>query len=125
MNVSTTAMAANLTSLAGALTAANLVETVDTLAGVTIFAPTNDAFKAIGNLLPNLTMEQTTDILTYHVVAGTVGYSALLKDDMKLTTVNGAELTIRLVDGKVFVNGAQVVIADVLTNNGVVHVING
>jgi uncharacterized surface protein with fasciclin (FAS1) repeats len=124
MKISATAKAANLTSLAGALTKAGLVETVDSLAGVTVFAPTNDAFQAIGNLLTNLTTHELTDILTYHVVAGAVVYSSTLKDNQKVETVNGERLTIRIDDDGVFVNGARVIMADVLTNNGVVHVID-
>ncbi|NQW78921.1 MAG: fasciclin domain-containing protein, partial [Chitinophagaceae bacterium] len=62
-------------------------------------------------------------ILTYNVVAGKV-LSRDLSDGMEDTTVNGASLIIHLRDGKVFVNDAEVVIADVITDNGVVHAIN-
>ncbi|KAH4202714.1 hypothetical protein HBH61_056670 [Parastagonospora nodorum] len=121
---SNTAIAAGLSSLAGALTAANLVETVDTTKDVTIFAPSNAAFQAIGSGLGNLTTEQVTSVLTYHVVAGAVGYSSGLTNGTSLKTVNGANLTITVVDGKVFVNGARVITPDVLVANGVVHVID-
>ncbi|KAF8533405.1 FAS1 domain-containing protein [Trichophaea hybrida] len=124
MKVSITAKVANLTSLAGALIEANLVETVDSMAGITVFAPTNDAFQAIGNLLTNLTTQQLTDILTYHVVSRAVAYSTSLKNNQEIETVNGGKLTIRIEDSSVFVNGARVIKADVLTNNGVVHVID-
>ncbi|KAF8249541.1 Fasciclin-domain-containing protein [Wilcoxina mikolae CBS 423.85] len=124
MKVSVTAKVANLTSLAGALTEAKLVKTVDSMAGITVFAPTNDAFQAIGNLLTNLTTQQLTDILTYHVVSGAVAYSNTLKDNQEVETVNGGKLTIRIEGDGVFVNGARVIMADVLTNNGVVHVID-
>jgi len=56
-------------------------------------------------------------------VAGKV-LSSDLSNGMETTTVNGASITIRLEDGKVFVNDAEVVIADVLTDNGIVHAIN-
>lgn len=124
MSVSQTASALNLTSLAGALTEAGLVDTVDSLAQVTIFAPNDDAFKAIGNLLPDLSTEDLGAILTYHVVPGVVGYSSDLEDGTELTTVQGEKLTVRIVDGSVYVNGAKVVVADVLVNSGVVHVID-
>lgn len=65
MNVSTTAVAANLTAVAGALTRANLVNAVDMMQSVTVFAPSNAAFQAIGNLLPGLDMEALTSILTW------------------------------------------------------------
>lgn len=64
MNVSTTAIAANLTAAAGALTATDLVDTVDTAQSITIFVPNNEAFQAIGNLLPTLSNEALMDILT-------------------------------------------------------------
>ncbi|KAJ9602380.1 hypothetical protein H2200_013235 [Cladophialophora chaetospira] len=122
-NVSETAIQANLTGVAGALMSADLVETVDGLTDVTVFAPNNAAFEAIGSALPNLTTEDLTSILTYHVVEGTVGYSTLL-GNTSLQTVQGANITITVIDDEVFVNSARVVVADVLVANGVVHVID-
>jgi Fasciclin domain len=122
-NVSTTAVAANLTSAAGALTAAELVETVDTTPDVTIFAPNNAAFQAIGSALGNISTADLASVLTYHVVAGTIGYSSMLTNT-SLETVNGANLTITVNNGTVYVNSAMVVTADVLVANGVVHVID-
>lgn len=121
---SATAVAANLTSLAGALTQASLVNTVNSLKDVTIFAPSNAAFAAIGSALGNLTTAQLTSILTYHVVSGTVGYSTGLTNTT-LTTVNGETLKITIENGAVYVNSARVVTPDVLVANGVVHVIDG
>ncbi|KAL5120698.1 hypothetical protein ACEQ8H_001447 [Pleosporales sp. CAS-2024a] len=121
---SNTAIAAGLSSLAGALQTTNLSHTVDTTKDVTIFAPNNAAFQAIGSGLANVTAQQISSILTYHVVAGTVGYSSTLKNGTSLKTVNGVNLTITVADGKVFVNGARVVVPDVLVANGVVHVID-
>lgn len=93
-----------------------------------VFAPVNAAFTAlpegtVASLLLPENKEKLQGILTYHVVAGQV-LSSDLSDGMEATTVNGASLTIQLRDGKVFVNDAEVVIADVLTDNGVVHAIN-
>jgi uncharacterized surface protein with fasciclin (FAS1) repeats len=118
-----TLVAENLTALAGALTAAKLVDTVSSLKDVTIFAPTNAAFDAIGAAVANLTTEQLSSILTYHVVQGVVGYSSALTN-MSLPTVNGANLTLTVADGGVWVNGAKVVVPDVLVANGVVHIID-
>ena len=67
--------------------------------------------------------EKLTGILTYHVLAGKV-LSSDLTDGMVAKTVNGEEITIRLKDGKVFVNDSEVVIADVETSNGIVHAID-
>lgn len=121
---SSTAAGAELTSLTGALTTANLVSTVDELRDVTIFAPSNAAFQAIGSALANVSTEDLSSILTYHVVQGTVGYSSLLTNTT-LPTVNGGSITITVVNGSVFVNSAKVTLPDVLVSNGVVHVIDG
>ena len=123
-NISSTAVAANLTSLAGALTNAKLVETLDHARDVTVFAPNNAAFQAIGSALPNLTVEQIGSILQYHVVNGTVGYSSMLMNNTQLKTMNGMNVTVTMANGTVFVNSAKVVFADVLVANGVVHVID-
>lgn len=122
-NVSTTAIAANLTSVTGALTAANLVEAVDTTPDVTIFAPSNMAFQSIGSALGNLSTEALTSILTYHVINGTIGYSSTLSNTT-IPSLNGAPLTITVSNGTVYVNSAKVIVPDVLVANGVVHVID-
>ncbi|KAF2828634.1 Fasciclin-domain-containing protein [Ophiobolus disseminans] len=123
-SASKTAVAAGLTSLAGALNATNLTSTVDNLRDVTIFAPANAAFQAIGSGLANLSAADTTNILTYHVVPGVVGYSSGLQNGTVIPTVNGQNLTITINNGSVFVNNAKVVIPDVLIAGGVVHVID-
>lgn len=124
LTASDTLSAAGLTSLRGALNTTDLVSTVNTTPNVTIFAPTNAAFQAIGGGLANLTSEQTTDVLTYHVIAGTLGYSSGLENGTVLKAVDGKDLTVTINDGKIFVNSARVVTADVLVANGVVHVID-
>lgn len=124
MNVSATAVAANLTSLAGALMGAKLVQTLDTAKDVTVFAPNNAAFQAIGSALPNMTTQELARILEYHVVNGTVGYSSTLKNGTTLKAMNGESLTVSMVNGTTFVNSAKVIVPDVLVANGVVHVID-
>lgn len=124
-NVSETATELNLTAAVGALVNLTLADTVDTTEDITVFVPNNEAFAAIGSALPNLTMEELTSILTYHVVAGTVGYSNLLENGTQLETLQGTNVTITVTeDDGVFVNGARVVVPDVLVANGVVHVID-
>ncbi|KAL9101963.1 MAG: hypothetical protein Q9187_009181, partial [Circinaria calcarea] len=123
-NISSTAVAAGLSAAAGALTSANLVEAVDTATDLTVFVPNNAAFAAIGSAVGNLTMEQLTGILTYHVVNGTVGYSSMLTNGTQLTAMNGGQLTVTINNGSVFVNSARVILPDVLVANGVVHVID-
>ncbi|KAK4222502.1 FAS1 domain-containing protein [Podospora fimiseda] len=124
-NVSTTALSANLTALVGAVQQAGLVETLDTTPDLTIFAPTNDAFAAIGNLVSGLTIEQLTSILGYHVVPGAVVYSTDVTNGLTAKSLQGTDLNFRVVDGEVWVNSAKVIAADVLVANGVVHVIDG
>ena len=122
-SISDTAAAANLTQLAGALTKANLVDAVDGLTDATVFAPNNAAFEKIASTVAGLSVEDLTSILTYHVVAGTVGYSSdLTSGDIK--TVNGATVKVEVSDSGVKVNDANVVLSDVLVANGVVHVID-
>ncbi|KAL8959407.1 MAG: hypothetical protein Q9183_005639 [Haloplaca sp. 2 TL-2023] len=122
--ISDTANAANLSSLVGALTRSQLAGPLDSMMDVTVFAPNNSAFRAIGSAVGNLTNEQLAEILSYHVVNGTVGYSSDLMDGMTLTTLGGGELTISIEEGDVFVNSALVQRSDILVANGVVHVID-
>ncbi|KAJ4366005.1 hypothetical protein N0V95_000383 [Ascochyta clinopodiicola] len=123
--VSDTLTTANLSSLRGALNATNLLDAVDSTPDVTIFAPSNQAFQDIGSALGNLSTSDISNILTYHVVNGTVGYSSGIENGTVLTTLNGQNLTITIgEEGRIFVNSARVTIADVLVANGVVHVID-
>lgn len=123
-NTLDTLSAANLTSLRGALNATGLAEAVNYSPNITIFAPTNEAIQNIGSALQNLTEEQITDVLTYHVINGTIGYSSGLENGTTLETVNGESVTITIGDGGIFVNNAKVVTSDILIANGVVHVID-
>ena len=123
-NASTTAQTAGLSTLVTALSTAKLVEAVDTTPSVTIFAPTNEAFAALGVDLSTLSPTDLGEILKYHVIAGTVGYSSVLKDEQDVETLAGENVKIVKRDGKVVVNDAEVVQANVILNNGVVHVIN-
>jgi uncharacterized surface protein with fasciclin (FAS1) repeats len=129
MNIVETAVSnGSFKTLVAAVTAGELVETLSGTGPFTVFAPLDAAF----DLLPEGTVAtlvlpenkaQLQGILTYHVVAGKVMASDL-SDGMVVKTVNGAEITIHLTDGKVFVNDAEVVMADVETDNGVIHAIN-
>ncbi|MDX1908293.1 MAG: fasciclin domain-containing protein [Bacteroidia bacterium] len=115
-------------TLVAAVIAAELVETLSGEGPFTVFAPVDAAFEAlpegtVASLILPENKAQLQGILTYHVVGGKV-MSTDLSDGMTAPTVNGAEITIRIHDGKVFVNDAEVVIADVETDNGVIHVIN-
>ncbi len=120
----------DLSTLVEAVTAADLVETLQGDGPFTVFAPTNEAFEALPDgtldtLLAPEGKDQLTDILTYHVVPSEA-MAADLTDGQKLTTVQGEELTVGVAeDGTVTINDAEVTTADVDASNGVVHVIDG
>ena len=129
MNIVETAVSnGSFKTLVAAVTAAGLVETLSGAGPFTVFAPVDDAFAAlpagtVESLVEPGNKEKLAGILTYHVLAGKV-LSTDLTDGMTATTVNGEEITIHLTGGKVLVNDAEVVIADVETDNGVIHAIN-
>jgi uncharacterized surface protein with fasciclin (FAS1) repeats len=117
------------TTLVAAVQAAGLAETLSGTGPFTVFAPTNAAFNklptgTVDNLVKPENKEQLTKILTYHVVPGALR-AADLKDGQKLKTVQGQELTVKIVNGTVTIGGATVSIADVISSNGVTHVIDG
>ncbi len=130
MNIVETAVAnGSFKTLVTAVSAADLGATLSGPGPFTVFAPVDAAFAAlpagtVESLVSPENKGKLTGILTYHVVAGKV-LSSDLSDGMKAKTVNGAEITITIAEGKVKVNGAQVVLADVATSNGVIHVIDG
>ena len=115
------------TSLVAALTAADLVATLQGEGPFTVFAPTDAAFAAAGIDLDSFdTAEEIAvlvDILTYHVVSGQV-MSTDLSDGMVATALNGDELVFTVSTEAVTVSGATVTSADVMTSNGVIHVID-
>lgn len=90
---------------------------------ITIFAPNNDAFQAIAAATADLSIEDLTAILQYHVVPS-VAYSTDLSNTT-LPTLHGSELEITITpDGATFVDGARIINTDILIPNGVVHVID-
>ncbi len=126
--VENAAASADHTTLVAAVTAAGLAETLSGTGPFTVFAPTNEAFAklpagAVDNLLKPEMKADLTSVLTYHVVPG-AAMAADLKDGQKLKTVQGKELTVSIKDGKVMIDGATVTIADVVSSNGVTHVID-
>lgn len=118
------AAAAGLTALAEAATAAGVLEDLTAATDVTLFAPNNEAFEAVADVTADLTPEELANILNYHVVVGTVGYSTTL-ETTSIETAQGSSVNITVSDSGVMVNDANVVLADVLVANGVVHVIDG
>ena len=126
--VDTAVGAGSFKTLAAALTAAGLVETLKGEGPFTVFAPTDEAFGklpegTVANLLLPENKDKLIAVLTYHVVPGKV----LARDVVKLKsakTVNGKEAKIKVSDKGVMVDGAKVVTTDIETSNGVIHVID-
>ncbi len=122
--VDTAVAAGNFKTLAAALQAAGLVDTLKGKGPFTVFAPTDEAFAKIPKAdLDALLADKAklSAVLTYHVVAGKV----MAKDVKagKVKTVQGSELTLGTMSG-VTVDNAKVVAADVVADNGVIHAID-
>ena len=126
--VDTAVAAGSFKTLAAALTAAGLVDTLKGGGPFTVFAPTDDAFAklpagTVESLLLPENKEKLIVVLTYHVVAGNV----LASDVVKLKsakTVNGKDVMIKVNDKGVMVDGAKLIKTDIETSNGVIHVID-
>jgi len=116
------------TTLVAAVGAAELVETLKGEGPFTVFAPTDDAFAAlpagtIDELLKPENKQKLTDILLYHVVSGKV----MAADVTALTsapTVLGKDVAVKVDMGNVYINEAKVIITDIETSNGIIHVID-
>merc|ERR1711877_111984 len=122
-NLTSTAQNANLTAFLGAAENASVASTLLGAEDLTIFAPSNSAFQDIGSLTSNLTMDQLANILSYHVIEGTVAYSSDLSNT-SLTTLQGDDVQITIANGAVMVNNATVTNANILFAGGVIHVID-
>lgn len=126
--VDTAVAAGDFKTLATALKAAGLVDTLKGKGPFTVFAPTDAAFAklpigTVESLLKPENKAKLTSILTYHVVAGDVKAA----DVAKLTsakTVNGQAVAVKAHDGMVMIDSARVVKADIATSNGTIHVID-
>ncbi len=126
--VDTAVSAGQFDTLAAALGAAGLVDTLKGAGPFTVFAPTDDAFAklpagTVDNLLKPENKDQLIAILTYHVVPGSV----MAADVVKLTeakTVNGKMVTVKVDGSNVMINDAKVVTPDIAASNGVIHVID-
>ena len=124
--VDTAVAAGDFSTLVTAVKAAGLVETLKGEGPFTVFAPTDAAFAKVPTDTLNALLADKAalaNVLTYHVVAGNV----MAADVVKLTsavTVQGQAVSIEVKDGKVYVDGTQVVATDIKASNGVIHVID-
>jgi uncharacterized surface protein with fasciclin (FAS1) repeats len=128
--VDTAVSAGAFRTLAAALGAAGLVDTMKSAGPFTVFAPTDAAFAklpagTVEELIKPENKAKLTDILTYHVVSGKVMASTVVTmDGAKVPTVNGAEITIKVGKDGVMVDGAKVTTTDIECSNGVIHIID-
>jgi len=129
MDIVNTAVAdGRFTTLVAAITAAELVDTLKGEGPFTVFAPTDDAFAALPEgtveslLLPE-NKQALTDILLYHAVSGKVMAADVVNLE-SAATVLGKDVAIKVDGGKVYINDAEVIITDIETSNGVIHVID-
>ena len=124
--VDTAVAAGDFNTLVTAVKAAGVIETLKGEGPFTVFAPTDAAFAKVPTDTLNALLADKAalaNVLTYHVVAGKV----MAADVVKLTsaeTVQGQAVSVEVKDGKVYVDGAQVVTTDIKASNGVVHVID-
>jgi transforming growth factor-beta-induced protein len=126
--VDTAVAAGSFKTLAAALQAAGLVDTLKGKGPFTVFAPTDEAFAklpagTVEDLLKPENKEKLVAILTYHVVPGKVLAAQVTKMN-SAKTVNGQSVAISVNDGTVMVDNAKVVKTDILCSNGVIHVID-
>jgi len=116
-------------TLVAAVKAAGLVETLSGKGPFTVLAPTDAAFAklpagTLEMLLKPENKKQLVDILSYHVVPGVAAYSDAVVKMTEVPTVLGSPVAVKVVGGKVMLNGSTVVIADVEAANGVIHVVD-
>jgi len=126
--VDTAAANGQFTTLVAAIQAAGLVDTLKSEGPFTVFAPTDAAFAAlpdgtVENLLKPENKDQLIAVLTYHVVPGKVMSADIAGKSLQVASVQGGELSVNATDG-VKVDDATVVMADIETSNGVIHVID-
>jgi uncharacterized surface protein with fasciclin (FAS1) repeats len=126
--VDTAVSAGQFKTLAAALKAAGLVDTLKSSGPFTVFAPTDEAFAklpagTVENLLKPENKDQLAAILTYHVVPGKVMAADVIKLD-EAATVNGKMIDVSVAGDKVMANDATVTKTDIEASNGVIHVID-
>ncbi len=126
--VDTAVAAGSFKTLAAALKAAGLVETLKGPGPFTVFAPTDEAFAklpdgTVESLLKPENKAKLADILTYHVVAGDVPAAAAMKLT-EATALNEKPIKLEVKDGSLYLNKSKVTTADVKCSNGTIHIID-
>jgi transforming growth factor-beta-induced protein len=122
-NLTDTTNAFNLTSFEGALYAANKLPADSTTPDATFFAPWNQAFQNLGPAISSMTSDELAEVMDYHLVNQVV-YSTGLTNGTKFLTQQGENITVLHSGNNVYINSAQLLQADILIANGVLHVID-
>ena len=125
--VDTAVKAGSFKTLVAAVKAADLVKTLKSEGPFTVFAPTDEAFAklpkgTLDSLLKPENKKKLQDILTYHVVAAKIPAAKVASGKVKMA--NGKNIKVKVASGKVTVNKANVIKTDIMTSNGIIHVID-
>lgn len=126
--VDTAVAAGSFETLAAALEAAGLIETLKGEGPFTVFAPSDEAFAklpegTVETLLKPENKDQLVNVLTYHVVSGAVPAEVAVTLE-EATALNGDNIDVKKKDGELFLNESQVVQTDIECSNGIIHVID-
>jgi transforming growth factor-beta-induced protein len=122
-NLSDTTAAFNLTSFEGALYASNIMDSIANQANVTVFAAANEAFQALGPAITDMTSQELAQVMDYTVIPQII-YSPSLTNGSKFLAQDGENITVLHSGNNVYINSAQLLTADILIANGVLHVID-
>ena|SRR5438045_2538637 len=112
-----------LGTLQQALVRTNLTDVLNSFPNVTCLAPNNVAFSSAGSPDENLDPNALADALKFHTIAGAL-YSPLVHDGDLFTAVNGLKIKVTLRAGAIYFNDAKVLQSNVITNNGVIHILD-
>ncbi|KAG8623694.1 hypothetical protein KVT40_008670 [Elsinoe batatas] len=123
LNASDTAERLNATAALGALTLTGLADPLDIVPDLTLFIPVNEAFQAAASAFEGASVETLRDVLQYHAITGNVIFSSEITNTTAQAS-NGGTLTFSVIDDKIYVNTARVLIPNVLLSDGVAHVID-
>jgi len=108
-----------LSAFQEAIRRTGILDEIQDIPGITVFAPRNEALAAASNISD----AKLADLLRHHVAVEAVAYTVLLEDGLTLKTLDGTELTVTFEDGAYLINGARIIRGDGLVQNGVVHVL--
>jgi uncharacterized surface protein with fasciclin (FAS1) repeats len=123
ISVSASLKAIGLTAFESLIERANLTEELDNYTGVTVFAPSNAVLATYSNSSYS-SPSTLQNLVKGHVVEGSVLFLPLLTNGLVLDTLAGTQLKVTVTNGSVFINDAEITLSNVVTENGVIQVIN-